>query len=143
MTVMSREAVANVCTFLFHKNSPGLLQTWLMHHLALFDPTKITIIDHSTTDNDALALLRSASMQGVHVVRFVGPFREKHAELTKLMHKASSSCDFLVPLDNDEHLAVYANGHYSFSRAAVEAALLEEAQQICAPLETIPVESYC
>ena len=113
---------ARVCIFLFHKDSPWLLQSWLEHYLVLFAAAAITIIDHSSTDSDTLALLRSAAAKGVRVDTFNGPFRNKHAELTKRMRHKASACDFLIPTDNDELLVVHEDGQYRFDRAAVERA---------------------
>jgi hypothetical protein len=111
---------ARVCVFLFTKDSPLLLRSWLEHYLALFAAAAITVVDHSSADAGALALLRAAAAKGVRVDTFRGSFRRKHGELTARMRRRGASCDFLVPADNDELLVVHeVGGGYRADRAAV------------------------
>eukprot|EP00978_Attheya_sp_CCMP212_P032889 scaffold130260_cov50-Attheya_sp.AAC.1 len=96
-----------VCLFLFTKDSPGMLRTWLSHHLTLFDVSSITIVDHSSQSQDVLDQLASVSARGGDVIRFTGSFSNKQHELSRIMKHRAPHCDFLVPLDTDELLAVH------------------------------------
>merc|ERR1712151_283425 len=101
---------AHVCLVLFTKDSPGMLRTWLNHHLALFDAPSITIVDHSSQSQDVLNQLSSFSKLGGAVHIFNGPFSNKALELSRIMRARVPHCDFLVPLDTDEMLAAHHRG---------------------------------
>ena len=112
---------AEVCLFLFNKDATGLLTYWLDHHLSLFDAAKLTIIDQASVEPKTHAILDLAAARGVHVIAFPGSYKQRTAVMSRTMRAAAASCDFLVPLDNDELLGLHSGGEYHVSRTAIEA----------------------
>ena len=112
---------ATTCLFLFTKDSPGLLRTWLNHHLALFDASSITVIDHSSQSQDVKDQLTAFSGLGGNVHVFHGSFSEKGPELSRIMKARAPYCDFLVPIDTDELIVVHYRSNDTYATLSREA----------------------
>ena len=58
----------------------------------------INILDHSSTDADALHTLREAAAQGAHVTRVSASFSEKNVWLSEEMRRRAHSEPFYLSL---------------------------------------------
>jgi hypothetical protein len=64
----------------------------------------IHIIDHDSTDENVVQLLKTSVQAGAHVVKHNGLFAEKHVVLSEEMTKWKGAQDYLIPVDSDEFI---------------------------------------
>jgi len=124
------ERPARVVVASFVKDFPELVGDWISHHMSIFSPSNIIIIDGGSTDPATIAILRLASLQGVHVSMtppsLIGRGHLDILKATTMAHALSmraSDADFLIPLDLDEFIGTVDSktGKLTFTKSAVRA----------------------
>ncbi|EHH67925.1 glycosyltransferase family 2 protein [Gluconobacter morbifer] len=94
------------------KNEATLLEPWIRWHAAIFGLSNLTVIDNGSTDPVVLDIQNRYEAQGLTVIREF-PEREhflhKGDVITRIIRRwdAGRACDFAVPLDCDEFMAVF------------------------------------
>jgi len=90
--------------FGIHKDEPGVLMDWVKHHSRIVGSKNIHLIDNKSELPEVKSMLGKIVESGIDLIRFKGPFSEKHTVLTSLMSEYNVPGTMLVPLDIDEFL---------------------------------------
>lgn len=112
-----------------------VLDRWLAHYADLFGYRQLVIIDNDSTDPLTLSLLDEAEISGAAVIRqYAGrqDFEMKGAVVTtviqsieaQLKQKLGLVCDFVLPVDCDELLAVFTPDRISLAYDDIRAELV-------------------
>lgn len=113
---------------MMQKDEAELLLAWLSHYGNLFGYRNLTIYDNGSTDLRTVAILQHALRLGVVIETGFGDaqdFHRKGSHFTRLIQQWDriGGCDFALPVDCDEFLAVFEDDHISTSRDAILAEL--------------------
>lgn len=94
----------SVKIYCMQKNEDDILEEWILYHSYLFGLTNLYMIDN-LSDQPSINILKKYEQLGLHLYQR-SDYSKKGEYLYELIKQTSNECDFVIPLDVDEFIAI-------------------------------------